>query len=185
MDSDDESDLRLLAMVRAFCAKWVRQAKATNFSAVKNSKIARKLFVALLISEIIGLAVALVSLLFFRDFISGKFAVASALTLGYFALDAPFDFIFWPFICRRIYPRHWFKMYLADETYFYAIGKIIDPLALAMQNAIAAIFLLGIGFSEVWSILAAATVQIPFYVCGFTVLSAPLIMRREQSISQE
>lgn len=145
--------------------------------------MAKNLFAALLISEIAGLVISLLSISLFQKVITGNSAVIGALTLGYFILDAPFDFVLWPLACRRIYPANWRKMYLADEIYFYAISKAIDPAILVLQNALAIFFISWAGFSETCSIALALAIQIPAYIFGFICLCLPLIIKRDKTLT--
>lgn len=164
-------------------AKCFEELRQADFSKIKKSKVVKNLFAALLISEIAGLAVSLLSVSLFQKVIAGNSAAIGALTLGYFILDAPFDFILWPLACRRIYPVNWRKMYLADEIYFYAISKAIDPVILVLQNALVIFFISWAGFSETCSIALAFAIQIPPYIFGFILLCLPLIIKRDEVLT--
>ena len=180
--NESKGGLTFWDRTRSAFEKRFEELRQADFNKIRKSKVVKNLFAALLVSEIAGLVISLLSVSLFQKVIAGNSAVIGALTLGYFILDAPFDFFLWPLACRRIYPANWRKMYLADEIYFYAISKAIDPIILVLQNALAIFFISGAGFSEICSIALALVIQIPVYIFGFICLCLPLIIKREEAL---
>ena len=168
-------------------------------SSVRKSSLKARLFLALLIGEAFGLIVVfgigeariiacldfigryLPKLPYFNVSLGTAGAIFSLTYLYHMIVDLPFDII-WPILCRDLYRTAGWGKIIVDESYFFGIDKIISPVVIGFQNSAAMIFVY-LGFSITSSTLLAAIIQIPPYIIIFTVLSTPLLAKREKHFS--
>lgn len=154
------------------------------FENLKRSRLFKYVFFCVLISEIIDW-LATVMIVFYIKSPAGDYtAIIGAVAISYYLVDYSFDLL-WSCIGFRLYKDKWFKSakkVVLDICCFSIIDRFVWPIFGAIEISLS-FWLLSCGLSGISAISLASGILIPPYILAFLIAGAPLILKREKSIS--